>query len=153
MKFAAFFMAEYANMITITAMTTVLFLGGWQPLFSPALGSNFVPTIIFAGAGGIALYHALNPARRRDRFTLPVFAILFFGLGVLFLIPMLQEALLPLFWFAAKTGFLLFTFIWVRGTLPRFRYDQLMAFAWKFMFPLAVLNLVVTGFIVAWKLS
>jgi len=149
MKFAAFFMAEYANMITITAMTTVLFLGGWQPLFSPALGSNFVPTIIFAGAGGIALYHALNPARRRDRFTLPVFAILFFGLGVLFLIPMLQEALLPLFWFAAKTGILLFIFIWIRGTLPRFRYDQLMAFAWKFMFPVALVNLLVTALAVA----
>jgi NADH-quinone oxidoreductase subunit H len=153
MKFAAFFMAEYANMITITAMTTVLFLGGWQPLFSPAWGSNFVPTLIFVLAGAVALYHALHPARRKDRKTLPVFALAFFALGVVFLIPALQEALLPLFWFAAKTGFLLFTFIWVRGTLPRFRYDQLMAFAWKFMFPLAVLNLLVTGFVVAWKLS
>ena len=153
MKFAAFFMAEYANMITITAMTTVLFLGGWQPLFPPAWGSNFVPTLIFVVAGAVALYHALHPARRKDSRTLPVFAVLFFGLGALFLVPVLQEALLPLFWFGAKTGFLLFTFIWVRGTLPRFRYDQLMAFAWKFMFPLAVLNLLVTGFVVAWKLS
>jgi NADH-quinone oxidoreductase subunit H len=153
MKFAAFFMAEYANMITITAMTTVLFLGGWQPLFPAAWGSNLVPTAIFAIAGLVALYHALHPARRKDRYTLPVFAILFFGLAVVFLIPPLQEALLPLFWFAAKTGFLLFTFIWVRGTLPRFRYDQLMAFAWKFMFPLAIVNLLVTGFVVAWKLG
>jgi NADH-quinone oxidoreductase subunit H len=153
MKFAAFFMAEYANMITITSMTTVLFLGGWQPLFPAAWGSNFVPTLIFLGAGLLALYHALHPARRKDRYTLPVFAAVFCGLAILFLIPMLQEALLPLFWFAAKTGFLLFTFIWVRGTLPRFRYDQLMAFAWKFMFPVAVLNLVVTGFVVAWRLT
>jgi NADH-quinone oxidoreductase subunit H len=66
-----------------------------------------------------------------------------------FLIPALQGALLPLFWFAAKTGTLLFLFIWIRGTLPRFRYDQLMAFAWKFMFPVAVLNLLVTGLMVA----
>jgi len=153
MKFAAFFMAEYANMITITAMTTVLFLGGWQPLFPAGFGSNFVPPLIFGVAGAVSLYHALNPARRKDRYTLPVFGIVFFGLAILFLIPMFQEALLPLFWFAAKTGFLLFTFIWVRGTLPRFRYDQLMAFAWKFMFPVAVLNLLVTGFLVAWKLS
>ena len=57
--------------------------------------------------------------------------------------------LLPLFWFAAKAGFLLFTFIWVRGTLPRFRYDQLMRFTWKFLFPVAMLNLLVTGFLVA----
>jgi NADH-quinone oxidoreductase subunit H len=60
-----------------------------------------------------------------------------------------QSVLLPLFWFAAKTGTLLFLFIWIRGTLPRFRYDQLMAFAWKRMFPIAVLNLLVTGLLVA----
>ena len=63
---------------------------------------------------------------------------------------MVQSWLLPLFWFAAKTGFILFAFIWVRGTLPRFRYDQLMGFTWKFLFPVAMLNLLVTGFLVAW---
>jgi NADH-quinone oxidoreductase subunit H len=153
MKFAAFFMAEYANMITVTCMTTVLFLGGWQPLFPAALGSNFVPTAIFAAAGLAALYHALHPARPKDRYTLPFFAATFFLIAALFLVPAVQAVLLPLFWFGAKTGFLLFTFIWVRGTLPRFRYDQLMGFAWKFLFPAAVLNLLVTGFLVAWKLS
>ena len=45
--------------------------------------------------------------------------------------------------------FLLFVFIWIRGTLPRFRYDQLMRFAWTFMFPVAVLNLLITGLLVA----
>ena len=49
-----------------------------------------------------------------------------------------SHIMLPLFWFTAKTGFLLFVFIWIRGTLPRFRYDQLMAFAWKFLFPVAL---------------
>jgi uncharacterized MnhB-related membrane protein len=49
--------------------------------------------------------------------------------------------LMPLFWFLAKTGFLLFVFIWIRATLPRFRYDQLMGFAWKFLFPVALANL------------
>jgi NADH-quinone oxidoreductase subunit H len=153
MKFAAFFMAEYANMITVTAMTTILFLGGWQAPFPAAYGSNFVPTVIFLVASAVALYHALNPARRKDRLTLPVFAVVFFGIAGLFAIPAVQAALLPLFWFSAKTGFLLFTFIWVRGTLPRFRYDQLMGFAWKFLFPAAVINLLVTGFLVAWKLG
>ena len=75
--------------------------------------------------------------------------MVFFALAGVFLIPALQAALMPLFWFAAKTGVLLFLFIWIRGTLPRFRYDQLMAFAWKFMFPVAVLNLLVTGLLVA----
>jgi NADH-quinone oxidoreductase subunit H len=151
MKFASFFMAEYSNMITICAMNTVLFLGGWQPLFPPEFGANFVPVLIFAAAGGLALYHALNPARRQDRYTLPVVALIFFGMGLLFLLPPAQPVVLPLFWFGAKTGVLLFTFIWVRGTLPRFRYDQLMRFAWGVLFPMAMANLLVTGFLVAWK--
>jgi NADH-quinone oxidoreductase subunit H len=149
MKFAAFFMSEYSNMITVCAITTTLFLGGWLPLWPASAGSNYVPAIVFLLAGAISLYHGLNPARRLDRLTLPVVALVFFLLAGVFLIPVLKEALLPLFWFAAKTGALLFLFIWIRGTLPRFRYDQLMAFAWKFMFPVAVLNLLVTGLLVA----
>ena len=50
MKFASFFMAEYANMITVCSMATVLFLGGWQPLWPAALGSSYVPALLFAGA-------------------------------------------------------------------------------------------------------
>lgn len=149
MKFASFFMAEYANMITMCCMTTVLFLGGWQPLWPAALGSSFVPAAVFALAGALALYHGLHPARRRDRITLPVFAAVFFAIALAFLVPAVQAYLLPLFWFAAKTGFLLFVFIWVRATLPRFRYDQLMRFTWKFLFPVAMVNLLITGLMVA----
>ncbi len=100
MKFAMFFMAEYANMITVACVATVLFLGGW---------------------GG------------------PVFG------------PPLLQAILPTFWFVAKIFVFLFIYIWVRGTLPRFRYDQLMAFGWKFLFPLAIANLVVTALVVAYR--
>jgi NADH-quinone oxidoreductase subunit H len=71
------------------------------------------------------------------------------GLAAVFLVPPLQPILMPLFWFAAKVGGLLFIFIWIRGTLPRFRYDQLMRFAWTVMFPLAMLNLLITGLVVA----
>jgi NADH-quinone oxidoreductase subunit H len=98
MKFAMFFMAEYANMITVACLATLLFLGGWNgPLFGP---------------------------------------------------PILQ-AVLPLFWFVAKVFCFLFLYIWVRGTLPRFRYDQLMSFGWKFLLPLAIANLVITALVVA----
>jgi len=100
MKFAMFFMAEYANMITVACLATLLFLGGWRgPVFGP---------------------------------------------------PILQ-ALLPVFWFVAKVFVFMFIYIWVRGTLPRFRYDQLMAFGWKFLLPLAIANLMVTALIVALK--
>ncbi len=142
-------MAEYSNMVTVCSVATTLFLGGWLPLWPASAGSNFVPAIVFLIAGAIALYHGLNPARKMDRITLPVVAVVFFALAALFLVPFLQGVLLPLFWFAAKTGVLLFVFIWIRGTLPRFRYDQLMAFAWTFMFPVAILNLLVTGLMVA----
>ena len=100
MKFAMFFMAEYANMITVACLATLLFLGGWSgPVFGP---------------------------------------------------PLLQ-VILPTFWFVAKIFVFLFIYIWVRGTLPRFRYDQLMAFGWKFLFPLAIANLVITALVVAYR--
>jgi NADH-quinone oxidoreductase subunit H len=149
MKFAAFFMAEYANMVTMSCMTATLFLGGWQPLFPAAWGSSVVPTVLFAAAGLVAIYHGLHPARRRDRWTLPAFGIIFLAIAVLFLFPPLQQALIPLFWFVAKVGAILFLFIWIRGTLPRFRYDQLMGFAWKVLFPIALVNLLVTSLLVA----
>src|SRR4051794_40137474 len=150
MKFASFFMAEYANMITVSAMAVLLFLGGWDAPWPARYGSSFVPVFIFALAGLVAIYHGLNPARKRDRLTLPAFGIIFLIIAGVFLLPFVQSWLLPLFWFAAKVGFILFAFMWVRGTLPRFRYDQLMRFTWKGLFPVAVLNLLVTGFLVAW---
>jgi NADH-quinone oxidoreductase subunit H len=152
MSFAAFFMAEYANMVTVTAVATLLFLGGWQPLF-PEPYSNAIPVIIFALAGVIAIFHGLQPARRMDKFTLPAAGVVFLGIAAIFglsiFVPVLKSILMALFWFCGKAGLLLFVFIWVRGTLPRFRYVQLMRFAWIVLFPLAMVNLLVTGLVVA----
>ena len=149
MKFASFFMAEYANMITVSSMATLLFLGGWVAPWPAKYLSSLAPALIFALAGVVALYHGMHAARRRDKKTLPVFGIIFLIVAAVFLLPAVQIWLLPLFWFCAKTGAILFGFMWVRGTLPRFRYDQLMGFTWKFLFPAAVLNLLVTAFLVA----
>jgi NADH-quinone oxidoreductase subunit H len=100
MKFAMFFMAEYANMFTVACLASILFLGGWS-------GPVFGPPIV--------------------------------------------QSLLPVFWFALRVFIFIFVYIWVRGTLPRFRYDQLMAFGWKFLLPLAIANIVVTALVVALK--
>jgi len=100
LKFAMFFMAEYANMITVACLASLLFLGGWH---GPMGGPGWL------------------------------------------------RAILPVFWFLLRVFGFLFVYIWVRGTLPRFRYDQLMAFGWKFLLPLAIANLVITGLIVALK--
>ena len=150
MKFASFFMAEYANMITVSAMATLLFLGGWMAPWPAEYGSSLVPSVLFGIAGLVLLYHGANATRKRDKLTFPAFGIIFLGIAGIFLLPVVQSWLLPLFWFCAKTGAILFAFMWIRGTLPRFRYDQLMGFTWKFLFPVAMLNLLVTSFLVAW---
>jgi len=151
LTFAAFFMSEYANIVTVCCVATVLFLGGWQPLWPAAYGSNYVPALVHFAAAAVFFYHGAQALKTRmwDRFSFPVLGFMFLGLGVLFLIPFLQPVLIPLFWFLAKAGLLVFLFIWIRGTLPRFRYDQLMRFAWTFLFPVAVVNLLVTGLLVA----
>ena len=98
LRFALFFLAEYINMFTMSALTVTLFLGGWQ---GPVFGPTFVVW------------------------------------------------LLPVFWFLLKTAAILFLFIWVRGTLPRMRYDQLMAFGWKRLIPVSlawiILSMVAVG--------
>ncbi|MGD0013478.1 MAG: complex I subunit 1 family protein [Bryobacteraceae bacterium] len=149
LKFAGFIMAEYANMITVCSMATTLFLGGWLPLWPARHGSDYFPVAVFVFFGAVAVYHGLHPARRRDAWSLRGFGFLLWLAAGVFLIPPARQVLLPLFWFLSKTCLLLFAFVWVRGTLPRFRYDQLMRFAWSFMFPVAVANLFLTGLLVA----
>ena len=106
MKFAMFFMAEYANMITVGCVATLLFLGGWTSPFGDLIAQ---PQNI------------------------------------------LVHALVPIFWFAAKVFCFLFLYVWVRGTLPRFRYDQLMNFGWRVLMPLAILNIVGTSLWLAYR--
>jgi len=91
MKFAMFFLGEYANMVVTSAVAVCLFLGGW---YSPVSFLNWVP----------------GPA-----------------------------------WFLIKVVMVFFFWLWIRWTYPRFRYDQLMGFSWKFLLPLALLNIVATG--------
>ncbi len=148
MKFACFFMAEYANMVTISCVATMLFLGGWHPLF-PSPYSDWVPTLVFLAAAAILFLQGREAVRKWDNVTFPVFGVAAVVLAIIFAIPFLHPFIVPIFWFAAKAGFILFTYIWVRGTLPRFRYDQLMNFAWTFLFPCALINLLLTALLVA----
>jgi len=97
MRFAFYFLAEYANMIVVSTVATTLFLGGWLAPFPN------VPALSLLG-------------------LVPGWA-----------------------WFILKTFLFLYVFLWVRATLPRYRYDQLMRLGWKWLIPLAILNVVVTG--------
>jgi NADH-quinone oxidoreductase subunit H len=102
MKFALFFLAEYANMIVASAVITTLYLGGWQFPYLQTFG-----------------------------------------------LPPLLISLLQILVFCFKVAFMIFFFIWVRWSLPRFRYDQLMNLGWKVMLPLSIVNIIVTAIIVS----
>jgi NADH-quinone oxidoreductase subunit H len=106
MKFAMFFMAEYANMITVGCVATLLFFGGASSPFG-----TLIPAV-----GGVVV-----------------------------------QAILPVLWFVVKVFAFLALYIWVRATLPRFRYDQLMSFGWKFLLPLAMANIIATSFVLAMR--
>jgi NADH-quinone oxidoreductase subunit H len=90
-KFAMFFLAEYINMATVSALATTLFLGGWH--------APFWIDEVWAGA---------------------------------------NQGYWPVLWFLGKVMFFVFVFIWLRGTLPRLRYDQFMAFGWKRLIPISL---------------
>jgi NADH-quinone oxidoreductase subunit H len=155
MKFAMFFMAEYAHMIVTSLVASLLFLGGWLSPFPTTDAWDFtryLPVGVAAALGAVLLVDVL---RQRTAWHRLIMAAV--GLGLLAVAGLLavEDTLLTLaqgpFWLLGKTALFLFVFVWTRATLPRFRYDQLMAFGWKFLVPLAVLNIVVTSFLVAWR--
>ena len=98
MSFGLFFLGEYGNMILMSSMSTILFLGGWLPPIQNEF-LNLVPGFI---------------------------------------------------WFLVKVAFLLFIFLWVRATLPRYRYDQLMSLGWKLFLPLSLFWIIVTSCVIFW---
>ncbi len=106
-KFGLFFLAEYVNMTTASALAVLFFFGGWE----------FLPFYSWAATG-------LN-----------------------------MDALwyLPSVWFALKVAFFMFFFVWVRWTVPRFRYDQLMSLGWKTLVPLGLLNIVITAVVIVFQ--
>jgi NADH-quinone oxidoreductase subunit H len=147
-KFAMFFMAEYASMITVSCLATILFFGGWlspfpqTPLFA---WSHYIPTAVFAVAGIALFAHGVRYITMFGRVVLPVLGLALLGLGILFALPAVTEGIQGPFWFLLKIAIFLFIYVWVRGTLPRFRYDQLMNFGWKLLLPLSILNVVITS--------
>ncbi|HXX43463.1 MAG TPA: NADH-quinone oxidoreductase subunit NuoH [Candidatus Acidoferrales bacterium] len=150
-KFAMFFMAEYANMITVSCLATILFFGGWLSPFP----DSWKWQIFLPGAGLVLLgiycaYDTLTEMRGIARLQLAVVTLLALGGGLLCLYPPVAQVIQGPFWFTTKILVILFFYIWMRGTLPRFRYDQLMSFGWKLLLPVSLANLVVTAFVMIW---
>ena len=152
-KFAMFFMAEYANMITVSCLATILFLGGWLSPFP----DSWTWQLYLPGVGLVLLgiYCAINTVtemRGLARVQFAVVTMLMLGGGGLSLIPVVADKIQGPFWFTTKILAILFFYIWMRATLPRFRYDQLMSFGWKLLLPVSLANLVGTAawFVFGW---
>lgn len=110
MKFAFFYLAEYTNMVVVSAIATTLWLGGWLRPFPNVEALSFLNFLDF-----------------------------------------ISPALSGVFWFAFKVFAVLYLYIWIRGTFPRYRYDQLMNLGWKWLLPISLANVVVTALVLVLK--
>jgi NADH-quinone oxidoreductase subunit H len=149
-KFAMFFIGEYASMVTVSLLASLLFFGGWNspfpqtPLFA---WTHYLPTALLVAGGLYVIYDGIRYETTLGKIVLPVVGMGATGLGALCALDGARELVQGPFWFLSKAFVFLFVYVWLRGTLPRFRYDQLMRFGWKVLVPVSLANVVVTSFL------
>ncbi len=147
-KFAMFFLGEYASMITVSCLATVLFFGGWLspfPEIAALAWTRFLPSLVFLVGGVLLILDGVRYTTRSGQIVLPVLGLALCGAAYLLAQPGVVGFVQGPFWFLAKVLVFLFVYVWVRGTLPRFRYDQLMAVGWKLLLPVSLANVVFTS--------
>src|SRR5208283_239644 len=154
-RWALYFLGEYANMIVVAAVATTLFLGGWLRPFPNVSWLNWLdilPALFAAAVGGYCVYRAgKQPVRVQTLFMWAVAGLCFLValiLAATLFVPPLQAAkagLLGAFWFLMKVSGYIYVFMWLRFTLPRYRFDQLMHLGWYLLIPLAIVNVFSVG--------
>jgi NADH-quinone oxidoreductase subunit H len=162
-RWSLYFLAEYTNMIVVASVATTLFLGGWLRPFAGIRWLNFldfVPPLLMIGIGCYCVLRMpRQPSRVQQIFMLAVAGLCFVAALVLagpvllpFVKPSMTAAVKPFyagihggFWFIFKVSAYLYFFMWLRFTIPRYRFDQLMRLGWHFLIPLSIINVLVVG--------
>lgn len=154
-RWALYFLAEYANIFVMSAVVVTLFWGGWLRPFPnvefTAVLDYAVPALLFGGAGIGSLILVPRLKDRIQRMGLVAVALVTILIGALFLVPAVNAAIIGLFWFLLKVSMVVYMLIWLRGTFPRFRYDQLMNIGWKITIPLGMAAIVVNALLGMWR--
>ena len=149
-RWALYFLAEYANIFVVSSVAVTLFWGGWLRPFPNvawlAAPLNYgVPVLIFVGSG-LATFPLVkklkDPVQQK---VLVLVAVLLVLVGLVFVLPPVNAAVIGLFWFLVKVSFIVYLMIWFRGTFPRYRYDQLMNIGWKVAIPVGMAAVLVNA--------
>src|SRR6267143_616949 len=162
-RWSLYFLAEYTNMIVVASVATTLFLGGWLRPFSGVPWLNFldfVPPLLLSAIGAYCVLRMpKQPTRVQQLFMLAMAGLCFVVALVLaapvvlpVIKPSLRAAVAPFyagihggFWFIFKVSLYIYFFIWLRFTIPRYRFDQLMRLGWHFLIPLSIINVLLVG--------
>jgi NADH-quinone oxidoreductase subunit H len=154
-KFAMFFIAEYTSMITVSCLCSIMFFGGWlSPFPASWTFTHYAPSAILISFGLWVIWDGIRYETVFGKIILPAAGTAITAMGAVFILfPNVNAFIQAPFWLLLKIFIFLFVYVWMRGTLPRFRYDQLMAFGWKLLLPVSIVNVVLTSFAILAKMQ
>jgi NADH-quinone oxidoreductase subunit H len=148
-RWSLYFLAEYANIFVVSGVAVTIFLGGWLRPF-PSVAwlqplDYIVPVVLFIGSGLACLKlvkKLVDPIQQKVLLAAIALLVL---VGLVFAVPIVNNALIGIFWFLFKISTIIYLMIWFRGTFPRYRYDQLMNIGWKVAIPVGMVSVMINA--------